>query len=292
MKKSGIVVLCGRPNTGKSTLLNLILKEKIAPVTSKPQTTRKNLKGIYNDERGQIVLVDSPGIHDPIHKLGEKMVKYALNILKEGDVLLWVVDGSVAPTDEDLFVSKNIKDVNKPKILAINKRDLFEGKEAEVIKRYESLGDFKEIIPVSALRGDNVEKLLDILFSYLPEGEPLYPEDMLTDSMEIEIVAELIREKILLHTKEEVPHSVAVIVEEFKERENGKVYIRANIYVERDSQKKILIGYKGHMLKIIGTEARMEIEKFLRKPVYLELWVKVYKNWRKKEEALKYLDFK
>ncbi len=292
MKKSGIVVLCGRPNTGKSTLLNFILKEKIAPVTNKPQTTRKNLKGIYNDERGQIVFIDSPGIHKPIHKLGERMVRYALDILKEGDVILWVVDGSVSPTEEDILVSQNIKDIDKPKILAINKRDLFENKEEEVLKEYGDLGEFKRVIPISAMRGDNVDLLIDVLFSLLPEGEPLYPEDILTDSMEIEVVSELIREKILIHTKEEVPHSVAVIVEEFKERDNGKVYIRANIYVERESQKKILIGYKGSMLKVIGTEARLEIEKFLGKPVYLELWVKVYKNWRKKEEALKHLGFK
>jgi GTP-binding protein Era len=290
--KSGIVVLSGKPNTGKSTLLNLILGTKIAPTSPKPQTTRKRLKGIYTEERGQIVFIDSPGIHNPIHELGKYMLNEALKNLNDGDVILWIVDGSKDLDEEDLLVYKRIKDYDKPKFLVINKLDLFRDKLEEVLKKFNQFEKIDLIIPISSMTGENVKNLLDEIFKRLPEGEYLYDPEILTDSMEIDIVKEIIQEKLMYNLEEEVPHSSTVVVEEFKERENGKVYIRATIYVEKETQRKIVIGFKGNLIKKIGTEARLEIEKFLGKPVYLELWVKIYKNWRKNKEALSFLGYK
>jgi GTP-binding protein Era len=290
--KSGIVVLSGKPNTGKSTLLNLILGTKIAPTSPKPQTTRKRLKGIYTEERGQIVFIDSPGIHNPIHELGKYMLNEALKNLNDGDVILWIVDGSKDLDEEDLLVYERIKDYDKPKFLVINKLDLFRDKLEEVLKKFNQFEKIDLIIPISSMTGENVKNLLDEIFKRLPEGEYLYDPEILTDSMEIDIVKEIIQEKLMYNLEEEVPHSSTVVVEEFKERENGKVYIRATIYVEKETQRKIVIGFKGNLIKKIGTEARLEIEKFLGKPVYLELWVKIYKNWRKNKEALSFLGYK
>ncbi len=290
--KSGIVVLIGKPNTGKSTLLNYILREKIAPISPKPQTTRKRLKGIYTEERGQIVFIDSPGLHKPIHVLGRYMVEEAIKNLYDGDILLWIVDSSKKLTEEDRIVYERIKDIKKPKILALNKIDIINENREKFIKEINNFEKIDKIIPISSLTGENVNILLNEIFNLLPEGDYLYDPDILTDSIEREIVGEIIREKIMNNTEEEIPHSVAVVIDEFKERENGKIYIKGIIFVEKESQRKIIIGLKGNLLKKIGIEARMEIEKFLRKPIYLELWVKVYKNWRKKEEALKYLGYK
>lgn len=290
--KSGVVVLVGKPNGGKSTFLNYILKEKIAPVTPKSQTTRKRLKGIYTEERGQIVFIDSPGIHKPIHSLGKYMVEEAIKNLYDGDLLLWIVDSSKKLTEEDFIIYERIKNLEKPKIMALNKIDIVNPKKDELIKELNSFKEIDKMIPISSVTGENVNLLLDEIFKTLPEGDYLYDPELLTDSMEKDIVSEIIREKIMLYTKEEVPHSVAVVVDEFKERENKKIYIRATIYVEKESQKKIIIGLKGNLLKKIGIESRIEIENFLEKQIYLELWVKVYKNWRKKEEALKYLGYK
>ncbi|MGB9843489.1 MAG: GTPase Era [Caldisericia bacterium] len=290
--KSGIVVLIGKPNTGKSTLLNYILREKIAPISPKPQTTRKRLKGIYTEERGQIVFIDSPGLHKPIHVLGRYMVEEAIKNLYDGDILLWIVDSSKKLTEEDRIVYERIKDIKKPKILALNKIDIINENREKFIKEINNFEKIDKIIPISSLTGENVNILLNEIFNLLPEGDYLYDPDILTDSIEREIVGEIIREKIMNNTEEEIPHSVAVVIDEFKERENGKIYIKGIIFVEKESQRKIVIGLKGNLLKKIGIEARMEIEKFLRKPIYLELWVKVYKNWRKKEEAIKYLGYK
>lgn len=290
--KSGIVVLAGKPNTGKSTLLNCILREKIAPISPKPQTTRKRLKGIYTEERGQIVFIDSPGLHKPIHVLGRYMVEEAIKNLYDGDILLWIVDSSKRLTEEDDIVYERIKDIKKPKILALNKIDIINENREKFINELNRFDKIDKIIPISSLTGENIDILLDEIFNLLPEGDYLYDPDILTDSIERDIVGEIIREKIMNNTEEEIPHSVAVVVDEFKERENGKIYIKCIIFVEKESQRKIVIGLKGNLLKKIGIEARMEIEKFLGKPIYLELWVKVYKNWRKKEEALKYLGYK
>lgn len=290
--KSGIVVLAGKPNTGKSTLLNCILREKIAPISPKPQTTRKRLKGIYTEERGQIVFIDSPGLHKPIHVLGRYMVEEAIKNLYDGDILLWIVDSSKRLTEEDDIVYERIKDIKKPKILALNKIDIINENREKFINELNRFDKIDKIIPISSLTGENIDILLNEIFNLLPEGDYLYDPDILTDSIERDIVGEIIREKIMNNTEEEIPHSVAVVVDEFKERENGKIYIKCIIFVEKESQRKIVIGLKGNLLKKIGIEARMEIEKFLGKPIYLELWVKVYKNWRKKEEALKYLGYK
>ncbi len=290
--KSGIVVLAGKPNTGKSTLLNYILKEKIAPVSSKPQTTRKRLKGIYTEERGQIVFIDSPGLHKPTHILGKYMVEEAIKNLYDGDILLWIVDSSKKLTEEDYTIYERIKNIKKPKILAINKIDIVNPKRKEFINELNNFDSIDKMIPISSTTGENVDTLLDEIFNILPEGEYLYDPDILTDSTEREIVSEIIREKILIHTEEEIPHSVAVLIDDFKERENGKLYIKGIIYVEKESQRKILIGHQGNLIKKIGIESRIEIERFLGKPVFLELWVKVYKNWRKKKEAIRYLGYK
>lgn len=290
--KSGIVVLSGKPNTGKSTLLNLILGTKIAPTSPKPQTTRKRLKGIYTEDRGQIVFIDSPGIHNPIHELGRYMLNEALKNLNDGDIILWIVDGSKELDEEDKLVYERIKDYSKPKFLVLNKLDLFRDKLNKVMESFLPYDKMDKIIPISSLTGENVNILLDEIFNHLPEGEYLYDPEILTDSMEIDIVKEIIQEKLMYNLEEEVPHSSTVVVEEFKERENGKVYIRATIYVEKESQRKIVIGFKGNLIKKIGTEARLDIEKFLEKPVFLELWVKIYKNWRKNKEALGFLGYK
>lgn len=290
--KSGIVVLCGKPNTGKSTFLNTVLGTKLAPTSPKPQTTRKRLKGIYTDERGQIVFIDSPGIHNPIHELGRFMLNEAIKNLNDGDIILWIVDGSKDLDDEDLLVYEKIKDYNKPKFLVVNKLDLFRDKQNEVLQKFSQFDKMDKIIPISSLTQENLNILLEEIFNNLPEGEYLYDPEILTDSMEIDVVKEIIQEKLMYNLEEEVPHSSTVVVEEFKERENGKIYIRATIYVEKESQRKIVIGFKGNLIKKIGTEARIDIEKFLGKPVYLELWVKIYKNWRKNKEALSFLGYK
>ncbi len=290
--KSGIVVLSGKPNTGKSTLLNLILGTKIAPTSPKPQTTRKRLKGIYTEEKGQIVFIDSPGIHKPIHELGRYMLNEALKNLNDGDIILWIVDGSKELDEEDELVYEKIKDYSKPKFLVLNKLDLFRDNLDKVMESFLPYDKMDKIIPISSLTGENVNILLDEIFNHLPEGKHLYDPEILTDSMEIDIVKEIIQEKLMYNLEEEVPHSSTVVVEEFKERENGKVYIRATIYVEKESQRKIVIGFKGNLIKKIGTEARLDIEKCLEKPVYLELWVKIYKNWRKNKEALSFLGYK
>ncbi|MGQ9845841.1 MAG: GTPase Era [Caldisericia bacterium] len=290
--KCGIVVLIGKPNCGKSTLLNYILKEKIAPVSPKSQTTRKRLKGIYTEKRGQIVFIDSPGIHKPIDALGKYMVDEAIKNINDGDILLWIIDSSKNLTEEDFIIYERIKKLDKPKIITINKIDIPNPNREEFIKQLNNFKEIDKIIPISSVTGQNVDLLLDEIFKILPEGDYLYDPEILTDSVERDIVSEIIREKIMLYTEEEIPYSVAVVVDEFKERENGKIYIKATIYVEKESQRKIVIGLKGNLLKKIGIESRIEIENFLRKPIYLELWVKIYKNWRKNKEALRYLGYK
>lgn len=290
--KCGVVVLVGKPNCGKSTMLNYILKEKIAPVSPKSQTTRKRLKGVYTEKRGQIVFIDSPGLHKPIHALGKYMVDEAIKYINDGDILLWIIDSSKNLTEEDFIIYERIKNLDKPKIISINKIDISNSNREEFIKQLNNFKEIDKIIPISSVTGENVNLLIDELFNILPEGDYLYDPEIVTDSLERDIISEIIREKIMLYTKEEIPYSVAVVVDEFKERENKIIYIKAIIYVERESQRKIVIGLKGNLLKKIGIESRIEIEKFLGKPIYLELWVKIYKNWRKNKEALRYLGYR
>ncbi len=289
--KSGYVSLTGRPNVGKSTLLNAILGEKVAIVSPKPQTTRNRIVGVKTLPDAQIIFIDTPGIHKPKHKLGELMVKEAKGSVKEADVILFMVEPE-EPGSGDRFIIDILKDINKPVFLLINKIDTVRKSNVlPIIDSYSRLYPFKEIIPVSALTGDGVDSLVKTVTGYLPEGPKYYPEDILTDQIERFMAAEIIREKIIRHTEDEIPHSVAVEITNWSERENGVVFINANIYVEREGQKGIIIGKGGLKLKSIGTAARLDIEKLLGTKVFIELRVKIKKDWRGNELILKELGF-
>ncbi|HEX8948261.1 MAG TPA: GTPase Era [Dissulfurispiraceae bacterium] len=293
--RSGYVSLIGRPNVGKSTLLNTVLGEKVAIVSPKPQTTRNRLIGIKNLPDAQIVFVDTPGIHKPKHKLGELMVRDAQEASKEVDLILFMVEPE-PPGGGDKFVVEILKGLGKDVFLLINKVDAVQKpKVLPVIDAYRGLYPFKEIIPVSALKGDGVDILLEKIVEYLPEGPKYYPDDIVTDQLERFMASEIIREKVMEQTEEEIPYSVAVEVTEWTERpseEGGAVFIRANIYVERKGQRGIIIGKGGSKLKAVGTGARLEIEKLLGTKVFLELWVKVKRDWRSNANILRELGFK
>lgn len=291
--RSGFISIIGRPNVGKSTLLNFILKEKAAITSEKPQTTRNRILGIRNTPNSQMIFIDTPGIHKPKYKLNEIMVKTAVDTLREVDAVMFLVEAdSHAGAGDRYIISTFFNDLRIPVILVINKIDIIKKETLlPLINEYNNIYKFAEIIPVSALKGDNVERLLDVLEGYLPEGPKYYPDDIYTDQPERFIAAEIVREKIIAKTEEEIPYSVAVFVEEFKERENGNIFIRAVIFVERDSQKGIIIGKSGRMLKEIGKEAREEIEGLLGAKVFLELWVKVKKDWRSDSRVLKQLGY-
>jgi GTP-binding protein Era len=290
--RSGYVSVIGRPNVGKSTLLNTILGEKIAIVTPKPQTTRNRITGIKTFSNAQIIFIDTPGIHKPRQKLGEAMNRVAYESLEGVDVVLLMV-GPDAPGSGDLFVLERLKPIDKPVFLLINKVDIVKKPEVlPVIAAYTNIYPFREIIPLSALKGNGIDELTTTTIKYLPEGFKLYPDDVVTDQMERFMAAELIREKIIEATKEEVPYSAAVEVDEWSEREDGIVFIRANIYIEREGQKGIIIGKQGLRLKSIGSKARHDIESLLGTRVFLELWVKIKKDWRSDERILKELGFR
>ncbi len=290
--RSGFVALVGRPNVGKSTLLNKLVGQKVAIMSDKPQTTRHKIHSVLSRNDAQIVFLDTPGIHKPRHKLGEYMVDVALGALKEVDVVLFLVEATGLPGSGDRYIAEQLQGIQTPVFLMINKIDLVK-KEAVLglINSYKDLLPFAEVIPVSALAGENVDRLIDTIIRYLPEGPRYYPADMVTDRPERFIMAEIIREKVLQLTSEEVPHSVAVVVEQIQERNNGVVAVNAVIYTERDSQKAILIGKGGSMLKEVGRRAREEIENLLGSKVYLELWVKVKKDWRNKMADLRNFGF-
>ncbi len=299
--KSGYVSISGRPNVGKSTLLNTLLGQKISIVTEKPQTTRNRIIGIKNMEDAQIIFIDTPGIHRPRHKLGEIMVKEARDAIKDVDIVLLMVEPwgpqnviGIHPEVKDILkILKSPDFSGKTVILAINKIDKIKKPELlPLIEEYNKVFNFKEIVPISALYGDGVERLLKLIVENLPEGPTYYPPDQVTDQVERFIVSELIREQVMKHTEEEVPHSVAVEIVDWKERKNGLINISANIYVERDSQKGIIIGKGGQRLKSIGTEARKHIEGLLDTKVFLELWVKVKERWRDNINVLRELGFK
>ncbi|MDI1471282.1 MAG: GTPase Era [Thermodesulfovibrio sp.] len=288
--KFGYVALIGKPNVGKSTLLNTILGEKISIVTEKPQTTRNKIMGIKTLPNAQIVFVDTPGIHKPRHKLGEFMVKQSYEAIDMVDIIVLMVDPE-NPKEADLSIIEILKKVKIPVILAINKIDTVAKKSLlPLIALYKDIFPFKEIIPISALKSDGVEKLIERIIFYLPQGNKLYPEDMITDQAERFIVAEFIREKIMKYTEDEIPYSVAVDIERWEESDKI-LTIGANIYVEREGQKIIIIGKKGERLKKIATEARLDIEKILGIRVFLEVWVKVRKKWRQKDILLKSLGY-
>lgn len=296
--KSGFISIIGRPNVGKSTLLNAILGEKIAIISNKPQTTRNRILGVRNLPQAQLIFLDTPGIHKPRHKLGEAMVRTALEACKEVDLVLLMVEPVEDPTHreepahEDRHIIETIRSIKRPLFLLINKIDtVAKQKMLPLIEQYSKLSDFSEIIPISALKLDNIDRLLETIIKYMPEGPKYYPDEIVTDQLERFMVSEIIREKIMEQTKEEIPYSVAVVVEEFIEGER-LISIRALIYVERDSQKGILIGKGGRMLKEIGTLARKDIEGLLGTKVFLELWVRVKKDWRQDERVLRELGYK
>ncbi|MFT8317539.1 MAG: GTPase Era [Sporolactobacillus sp.] len=287
--KSGFAALIGRPNVGKSTLLNQLLGQKIAIMSDKAQTTRNKIRGIYTTDQEQVIFIDTPGIHKPKHRLGEIMTAMALNTLNEVDIVLFLIDAEQGYGRGDQFIIDFLQKVNSPVFLLINKIDKVHPEELlPLIDHYRTLYSFKEIIPLSALQGQNVNELLKQIHSYLPEGPQYYPGDQITDHPERFIVSELIREKILQLTRDEVPHSIAVVIDKMKKNEHGNLFdIQATIMVERASQKGIIIGKGGSMLKKVGTLARKEIEALIGSKVFLELWVKVDQNWRDKEEELK-----
>jgi GTP-binding protein Era len=292
--RSGFVAVVGRPNVGKSTLMNQLVGQKIAIISPKPQTTRSRILGILTREDSQIIFVDTPGIHRPHHQLGEFMVATATHAIPDADVVLFMVDVSVPPTQEDQMIAQLIRDQTQaPIILVLNKMDLLPG---EKVKPHTEA--YWELVPerydwmmTTATRGTNLDKLLEQITAALPEGPRYYPDNQVTDQTEREIAAELIREQVLRNTRQEVPHAVAVVVHEFKERENGVIYVAANVFVEKDSQKGIIIGQRGKMLRQIGTAARQQIERMTGGKIYLDLWVKVSKNWRRDERELRRMGY-
>lgn len=286
--KSGFVTLIGRPNAGKSTLLNKLLGQKIAIISDKPQTTRNSIRGIYNSQTMQAVFIDTPGIHKPRHKLDEKMMLSAKNSLEGGDLVFYLIDASTVFGGGEDYIIKELEKAKLPVFLIVNKIDLIKPDELlPLLDFYNKKYDFTEIIPLSAATGENTDRLLEVLERYLPEGPRYYPEGQATDQPEQLFLSELIREQILLLTKEEIPHATAVTIAAMEERNQDLLYIEANIYVERDSQKGIIIGKKGQMLKTIGSQARKEMERFLGCKVYLELRVKEKKDWRNNKRLLK-----
>lgn len=291
--KSGFIAVIGRPNVGKSTLMNRFVGQKVAIVSPKPQTTRSRILGILTREDAQAIFVDTPGLHKPRHKLGQAMVATAASAIPDADVILFVVDVSVPPTDEDQLIARLLKERTKaPVILALNKMDLLPPEKVKLhTEAYWELVPYHEWMMTVATEGENLDKLLELIIAALPEGPRYYPGDQVTDQTEREIAAELIREQVLRFTHQEVPHAVAVVVEEFKERESGVTYVSANIFVEKDSQKGIIIGRGGQMLRHIGTAARQEIERMTGGRVYLDLWVKVSKGWRRDERELRRMGY-
>lgn len=287
--RSGFVALIGRPNVGKSTLMNEAIGQKIAIMSDKPQTTRNQIRGIYTDEQGQVIFLDTPGIHKPKSKLGEYLVKTAQNVFTEVDLILFLVDAEEGLGGGDQYIIERLKGVSTPVFLVVNKIDKVHPDELlPFIEKYRQLYDFDEIIPISALKGNNTGRLLELIFARLPEGPMYYPEDQVTDHPEKFIMGEIVREKVLELTHEEIPHSVAVVVEEAKLRENQQtLYLRAAIVAERKSQKGILIGKQGAMLKQVGKLARTEMERLFGYRIFLDLWVKVRKDWRNEAQYLR-----
>jgi len=287
--KSGFVTLIGRPNVGKSTLMNHLIGQKIAITSEKPQTTRNRIQTVYTDERGQIIFLDTPGIHKAKNKLGEYMVNVAENTLKEVDVILWLVEPTTFIGAGERHIAEQLSKIKTPVILVINKIDTVKSKEEILtfIAAYKDILNFAEIIPVSALKEMNIEDVKSSIFKYLPAGPQFYDEDTVTDQPMRQIAAELIREKALRMLDDEIPHGIAVVIDQMKERPNGIIDVDATIVCERDSHKGIIIGKGGSMLKRIGTAARMEIENLMDTKVNLKLWVKVRREWRDSDMYMK-----
>lgn len=287
--KSGFVAIIGRPNVGKSTLMNHLIGQKIAITSRKPQTTRNKIQTVYTSKKGQIVFLDTPGIHQAKNKLGEYMVNVAQRTFKDSDVILWLVEPTSYIGAGERHIAEQLKACKLPVILVINKVDTVKKEEvAGFMEAYKKLYDFADIIPASALRAQNLDTVLDCIFKYLPYGPQFYDEDTVTDQPQRQIVAEMIREKALRTLEEEIPHGIAVTIERMKERPDGSlVDIDATIICERDSHKGIIIGKQGAMLKKIGSASRFEIERMLEKRVNLKIWVKVKKDWRDSDFLIK-----
>ncbi len=293
--KSGFVAVMGRPNVGKSTFINHLLGTKVAATSPWPQTTRKSQMGILTLEHAQIIFVDTPGFHNPLHKLGERMNEEALRVLEESDIILFMVDVSQPPHEEDKLLAASLSGMRRsvPAILALNKSDINSEEQNENHgSLYQELAPLAEMIFISSTLGNNLDLLVNKLISLLPEGPPFFPDDQITDLYEREIAADLIRESVLYNLRAEIPHSIAVRIDEFRDREEGTTFIAATLFVERDSQKGIVIGRGGEKLKTIGIDARQKIEELLGRKVFLRLRVKVRKNWRNDEAALRLFGFK
>lgn len=290
--KSGFVTIIGRPNVGKSTFVNRVIGHKIAIMSDKAQTTRNKIQGVMTQDDAQIIFLDTPGIHKPKHKLGDYMMKVAKNTLSEIDAVMFMVNANEEIGRGDQYIMEMLKSVKTPVFLVLNKIDLVHPDELmPKIEKYQSYMSFAEIIPISALEGHNVDHFLNVLKSYLPEGPQYYPDGQISDHPEQFVVSELIREKILQTTSEEIPHSIGVNVERMIQETEDRVRIEAVIYVERDSQKGIVIGKGGKKLKEIGKRARLDIEHLLGSKVYLDLWVKVQKDWRNKSQFIKQMGY-
>ncbi|MFM9533144.1 GTPase Era [Lysinibacillus sp. IITD104] len=293
--KSGFISIIGRPNVGKSTFLNRVIGQKIAIMSDKPQTTRNKVQGVLTTDDSQMIFIDTPGIHKPKHKLGDFMLKVSKNTLREVDVIMFMVNAEQKLGKGDEFILEMLAGNPTPVFLVINKIDAIHPDELiGIIESYKERYDFAEIVPISALQGNNVENLLMTLEKYLPEGPQYYPADQVTDHPERFIISELIREKVLHLTREEIPHSIAVVIDKIRrdEENEDKIHVAATIIVERDSQKGIVIGKRGALLKEVGTRARKDIEMLLGSKVYLELWVKVQKDWRNKSTHLRDFGFR
>jgi GTPase len=291
--RSGFVAVVGRPNVGKSTLINRLVGQKVAIVSPRPQTTRNRLLGILTREDAQVIFLDTPGLHAPKHRLGEAMVDVAMSTLADADLVLWVADGAAEPAEEDRGVAAVLQQgPSRPLLLALNKADRLNSRQLpDRMASYGALAPGAALLAISAIRGDNLERLQELIIARLPHGPALYPEDEFTDQQERFMAAELIREQVLHNLRDEVPHAVAVLVNEFKPRSEDLTYISATVYVERESQKAILLGADGSMIKRIGQAARLSIEELLGARAYLELWVKVRPRWRKRDEELRRLGY-
>ncbi|MCI6693522.1 MULTISPECIES: GTPase Era [unclassified Clostridium] len=293
MFKSGFVTIVGRPNVGKSTLLNEIMGEKLSIVSNKPQTTRNNIQTILTGDEYQIVFVDTPGIHKPKHKLGEYMVNSAKDSIKEVDLVLFLINPDEEIGRGDKFIIETLKNQKAPVFLVVNKIDEFtQDRVAKTLQMYSKEMEFKEIIPISALKGKNVDKLVSLMVEAMPEGPKYYPDDMITDVQERFVVSEIIREKALRTLREEIPHGIAVDIIQMKQSPSGTWHIEVDMLCEKDSHKGIIIGKNGQCLKKIGETARYEIERFLHAKVNLKIWVKVRKEWRDNQNLLKELGYK
>ncbi|MED1205098.1 GTPase Era [Heyndrickxia acidicola] len=292
--KSGFISIIGRPNVGKSTYLNRVVGQKIAIMSDKPQTTRNKVQGVLTSDDAQMIFIDTPGIHKPKHKLGDFMMKVAMNTLREVDIVLFMINAVEGLGRGDEFIIDKLQSVKTPVFLVVNKIDQVHPEELlKVIDQYKDLFDFAEVIPISALEGNNTERLLGAIKEYLPAGPQYYPADQITDHPERFIISELIREKVLHLTREEVPHSIAVLIDKIEKNESSEtIHVMATIIVERSSQKGIIIGKQGSMLKEVGKRARIDIENLLGTKVFLELWVKVQKDWRNRAVQLRDFGFR